>query len=165
MRIEIDDILLAGSSLAQFAGDTARPELCGSWGYSSPLSCFAPEIVGKCRPLYLKPLCASENDGRVMFCFSSCHSSCYGTISSLNGEPEQGVAVEAVGQHDCAIYGEDTVTDEEGKFRLRGLLVRLRTRFILCSEVSCGAPNTTRNGPGARAGEGSKVQEPSQFLY
>ncbi|GAB1292109.1 Nodal modulator 1 [Apodemus speciosus] len=48
--------------------------------------------------------------------------SCYGTVSSLNGEPEQGVAVEAVGQKDCSIYGEDTVTDEEGKFRLRGLL-------------------------------------------
>lgn len=40
--------------------------------------------------------------------------SCYGTVSSLNGEPEQGVAVEAVGQKDCSIYGEDTVTDEEG---------------------------------------------------
>ncbi|XP_032896163.1 nodal modulator 1-like [Amblyraja radiata] len=48
--------------------------------------------------------------------------SCYGTVSSLNGEPEQGVAVEALGQKDCSIYGEDTVTDEEGKFRLRGLL-------------------------------------------
>ncbi|XP_048407987.1 BOS complex subunit NOMO1 [Stegostoma tigrinum] len=48
--------------------------------------------------------------------------SCYGTVSSLNGEPEQGVAVEAVGQNDCSIYGEDTVTDEDGKFRLRGLL-------------------------------------------
>uniref|UniRef100_A0A8C6XMV8 Prealbumin-like fold domain-containing protein n=1 Tax=Naja naja TaxID=35670 RepID=A0A8C6XMV8_NAJNA len=48
--------------------------------------------------------------------------SCYGTVSSLNGEPEQGIAVEAVGQGECAIYGEDTVTDEEGRFRLRGLL-------------------------------------------
>uniref|UniRef100_A0A8C3KZE4 Prealbumin-like fold domain-containing protein n=1 Tax=Chrysolophus pictus TaxID=9089 RepID=A0A8C3KZE4_CHRPC len=48
--------------------------------------------------------------------------SCYGTVSSLNGEPEQGVSVEAVGQERCNIYGEDTVTDEEGKFRLRGLL-------------------------------------------
>ncbi|KAG8145597.1 putative Nodal modulator 1 protein [Naja naja] len=34
----------------------------------------------------------------------------------------QGIAVEAVGQGECAIYGEDTVTDEEGRFRLRGLL-------------------------------------------
>ncbi|XP_075686281.1 BOS complex subunit NOMO3-like [Rhinoderma darwinii] len=47
--------------------------------------------------------------------------SCYGTVSSLNGEPEQGVSVEALGQKDCSVYGEDTVTDEEGKFRLRGL--------------------------------------------
>ncbi|KAM4631893.1 BOS complex subunit NOMO1-like [Discoglossus pictus] len=47
--------------------------------------------------------------------------SCYGIVSSLNGEPEQGVSVEGVGQKDCSIYGEDTVTDEEGKFRLRGL--------------------------------------------
>lgn len=53
----------------------------------------------------------------------SLNKSCYGTVSSLNGEPEQGVAVEALGQKDCSIYGEDTVTDEEGKFRLRGLLV------------------------------------------
>ncbi|XP_007891916.2 nodal modulator 1 [Callorhinchus milii] len=48
--------------------------------------------------------------------------SCYGTISSLNGEPEQGIAVEAIGQAACNIYGEDTVTDEDGKFRLRGLV-------------------------------------------
>lgn len=48
-----------------------------------------------------------------MFRFFSRLSSCYGTVSSLNGEPEQGVAVEAVGQSDCSIYGEDTVTDEE----------------------------------------------------
>ncbi|XP_041433909.1 nodal modulator 3 [Xenopus laevis] len=47
--------------------------------------------------------------------------SCYGTVSSLNGEPEQGVSVEATGQEDCSIYGEDTVTDGDGKFRLRGL--------------------------------------------
>ena len=75
-------------------------------------------------------LCASENHEDVMFRFFSHPSSCYGTVSSLNGEPEQGVAVEAVGQNDCSIYGEDTVTDEEGKFRLRGLLVRLGTCFI-----------------------------------
>lgn len=66
-----------------------------------------------------------EKTEGASFCLFSCHTSCYGTVSSLNGEPEQGVAVEAVGQKDCSIYGEDTVTDEEGKFRLRGLLVRL----------------------------------------
>lgn len=55
----------------------------------------------------------------------------------MNGEPEQGVAMEAVGQKDCSIYGEDTVTDEEGKFRLRGLLVRLW-------RGSCGWPGELR---------------------
>ncbi|XP_015215763.2 BOS complex subunit NOMO1 [Lepisosteus oculatus] len=48
--------------------------------------------------------------------------SCYGTVSSLSGDAEQGVAVEAVGQGECSLYSEDTVTDEEGHFRLRGLL-------------------------------------------
>ena len=38
--------------------------------------------------------------------------------------------MEAVGQSDCSIYGEDTVTDEEGKFRLRGLLVSLSMCFV-----------------------------------
>lgn len=63
-------------------------------------------------------------------------SSCYGTVSSLNGEPEQGVSVEAVGQKNCSIYGEDTITDEEGKFRLRGLLVRIRTLHAIYFYVS-----------------------------
>ncbi|XP_017337862.1 nodal modulator 1 [Ictalurus punctatus] len=48
--------------------------------------------------------------------------SCYGTVQSLGGDAEQGVAVEAVGQGECSIYSEDTVTDETGRFRLRGLL-------------------------------------------
>ncbi|XP_019744926.1 nodal modulator 1 [Hippocampus comes] len=48
--------------------------------------------------------------------------SCYGAVQSLSGDAERDVAVEAVGQGDCSIYSEDTVTDEEGRFRLRGLL-------------------------------------------
>ncbi|XP_036381795.1 nodal modulator 1 [Megalops cyprinoides] len=48
--------------------------------------------------------------------------SCYGAVLSLSGDAEQGVAVEAVGQGECSLYSEDTVTDEEGRFRLRGLL-------------------------------------------
>lgn len=45
----------------------------------------------------------------------------YGTVQSIGGDAEQGVAVEAVGQGECSVYSEDTVTDEEGRFRLRGL--------------------------------------------
>ncbi|KAL4624511.1 nodal modulator 1-like [Arapaima gigas] len=48
--------------------------------------------------------------------------SCYGAVQSLSGDAEQGVSVEAVGQGECNLYSEDTVTDEEGRFRLRGLL-------------------------------------------
>lgn len=114
-------------------------------------------------------LCASENLKNIMFHVFSSHSSCYGTVSSLNGEPEQGVAVEAVGQSDCSIYGEDTVTDEEGKFRLRGLLVRLwacfiRGFFIQCLKISCSTPKIARIGPGQRAGEEGMDLEPSQVF-
>ncbi|XP_056891025.1 BOS complex subunit NOMO1 [Takifugu flavidus] len=48
--------------------------------------------------------------------------SCYGAVQSLSGDAERDVAVEAVGQDECSLYSEDTVTDEEGRFRLRGLL-------------------------------------------
>ncbi|XP_043969677.1 nodal modulator 2 [Gambusia affinis] len=48
--------------------------------------------------------------------------SCYGAVQSLSGDAERDVAVEAVGQGECSLYSEDTVTDEEGRFRLRGLL-------------------------------------------
>ena len=40
--------------------------------------------------------------------------SCYGAVLSLSGDAEQGVSVEAVGQGECSLYSEDTVTDEEG---------------------------------------------------
>ena len=99
-------------------------------------------------------MCASESPENVVFRFFSRLSSCYGTVSSLNGEPEQGVAVEAAGQSDCSIYGEDTVTDEEGKFRLRGLLVSLWMCFVsgFFHTGFSGAwvqwcPQDARNGP------------------
>lgn len=78
----------------------------------------------RAEPYYTKLFCGQVGNGKL-----SCPFSCYGTVSSLNGEPEQGVSVEAVGQKNCAIYGEDTVTDEEGKFRLRGL--RVSRKFYL----------------------------------
>lgn len=57
--------------------------------------------------------------------------SCYGAVQSLSGDAERDVAVEAVGQGECSLYSEDTVTDEEGRFRLRGLLVRPRGTLLI----------------------------------
>ncbi|XP_068686037.1 BOS complex subunit NOMO3-like [Montipora foliosa] len=47
--------------------------------------------------------------------------SCFGLISSLNGEPEKDVAVEAVGFGNCEAFQEETVSDQGGQYRLRGL--------------------------------------------
>lgn len=47
-------------------------------------------------------------------------------MQSLSGDAERDVAVEAVGQGECSLYSEDTVTDEDGRFRLRGLLVSIQ---------------------------------------
>jgi protocatechuate 3,4-dioxygenase beta subunit len=44
--------------------------------------------------------------------------SCYGTVQSLNGEPESSVIVEAYGSEG---QYEETVSDEEGRYRIRGL--------------------------------------------
>ncbi|KAM6972753.1 BOS complex subunit NOMO1 [Aplochiton taeniatus] len=60
--------------------------------------------------------------------------SCYGAVQSLSGDAERDVAVEAVGQGECSLYSEDTVTDEEGRFRLRGLLPGCRYQIQLRAE-------------------------------
>ncbi|XP_019905336.2 nodal modulator 1 [Esox lucius] len=60
--------------------------------------------------------------------------SCYGAVQSLSGDAERDVSVEAVGQSECSIYSEDTVTDQEGRFRLRGLLPGCRYLIQLRAE-------------------------------
>lgn len=60
---------------------------------------------------------------KVFYLVTYVSCSCYGAVQSLSGDAERDVAVEAVGQDECSLYSEDTVTDEEGRFRLRGLLV------------------------------------------
>jgi len=47
--------------------------------------------------------------------------SLFGTLSSLKGDPEAGVTMEAVGQGECAKYQEEGITGQDGKFRIRGL--------------------------------------------
>jgi hypothetical protein len=46
--------------------------------------------------------------------------SAYGVVTSLNGEPEEGV-VEAVGQDKCSHFQEESSTESSGQFRIRGL--------------------------------------------
>lgn len=45
-----------------------------------------------------------------------------GFVSSLSGIPEEKVAVEAVGLHKCSEYQETTVSDNNGNYKLRGLV-------------------------------------------
>ncbi|XP_053408059.1 nodal modulator 3-like [Mercenaria mercenaria] len=47
--------------------------------------------------------------------------SCYGQVTSLNGEPEPGVFVEALGLDDCSMYQEESKTETNGNYRIRGL--------------------------------------------
>lgn len=47
--------------------------------------------------------------------------SAYGVVTSLNGEPEAGLLVEAKGQADCADLLEEATTKEDGTWRIRGL--------------------------------------------
>ena len=64
----------------------------------------------------------------VLFITSCCVGSCYGKVTSLNGEPEPGVVVEAVGEGpDCQQYQEEAKTEQDGSYRIRGLKVCLPT--------------------------------------
>ncbi|XP_013400762.1 nodal modulator 2 [Lingula anatina] len=47
--------------------------------------------------------------------------SCYGSVTSLNGEPEPSILVEAVGLDDCASHQEESKTEADGSYRIRGL--------------------------------------------
>ena len=48
--------------------------------------------------------------------------SAFGTLTSLRGDPEPGIVLEAVGQGDeCSKYQEEGVSGTDGQFRIRGL--------------------------------------------
>ena len=64
----------------------------------------------------------------MLCCTETCGSvpSCYGVVTSLNGEPEAGVFVEAVsrdGGAGCGTLQEEGKTEADGSFRIRGLQV------------------------------------------
>lgn len=45
----------------------------------------------------------------------------HGLVTSLNGEGEGGVVVEAVGLDKCNLYQEEATSGNNGQFRIRGL--------------------------------------------
>ncbi|XP_049779932.1 nodal modulator 3 [Schistocerca cancellata] len=47
--------------------------------------------------------------------------SAYGTVTSLSGDSEEGIVVEAVGRDSCSQYQEESTSEANGKFRIRGL--------------------------------------------
>ena len=47
--------------------------------------------------------------------------SAWGALTSLRGDPEPGIVVEAVGEAECDRYQEEGVTGADGGFRIRGL--------------------------------------------
>nr|XP_022336385.1 nodal modulator 1-like isoform X1 [Crassostrea virginica] len=61
--------------------------------------------------------------------------SCYGFVTSLNGEVEQGAIVEAVGDRpECA--QEESKTEADGSYRIRGLQPKCTYQIRLKSEVN-----------------------------
>lgn len=57
--------------------------------------------------------------------------SCLGWTTSVTGEAEPGVSLEALGAGACAGHQEEAVSDQEGRFRLRGLLPNCAYRLQL----------------------------------
>lgn len=57
--------------------------------------------------------------------------SAYGSVTSLNGEPEAGLLVEIQGQEECGHLQEEATTEENGNFRIRGLQPTVSGLFYL----------------------------------
>lgn len=69
--------------------------------------------------------------------------SCYGSVTSLNGEVEQGVIVEAVGDRpEC--NQEESKTEADGSYRIRGLQPKCTYQIRLKSEVN---PHIEKSAP------------------
>jgi hypothetical protein len=71
--------------------------------------------------------------------------SAYGTVTSLNGEPEDSIVVEAIGQDKCSHFQEESISESNGQFRVRGLqpevniiakcVVKKMMHFINCNSL------------------------------
>lgn len=48
--------------------------------------------------------------------------SAFGHVTSLNGDPEERMIVVAIGIGNCSQYSEESTSESNGQFRIRGLL-------------------------------------------
>lgn len=75
--------------------------------------------------------------------------SAYGSVTSLNGEPETGLLVEVQGQENCEHLQEEATTEENGSFRIRGLqptctyVFRLKPNAEVNAHIQRTSPNST----------------------
>ncbi|KAF7383822.1 hypothetical protein HZH68_014579 [Vespula germanica] len=74
--------------------------------------------------------------------------SAYGSVTSLNGESEAGLLVEAQGQADCSNLQEEATTEENGTFRIRGLqplctyILRLKSNVEANNHIQRTSPGS-----------------------
>ncbi|XP_066603277.1 BOS complex subunit NOMO3 isoform X2 [Prorops nasuta] len=73
--------------------------------------------------------------------------SAYGIVTSLNGQPETGLLVEAQGQGNCSSYQEEATTEDTGNFRIRGLqpfciyIIRLKPSSEANAHIQRSSPD------------------------
>jgi len=79
--------------------------------------------------------------------------SCYGRVTSLNGRPEKGAIVEAVGAGACALQ-EEGITDAEGYYRIRGIRPNCPVTITVRTDK---LEHLRRATPGSRVVTGDKV--------
>lgn len=89
---------------------------------------------------------ASGDVMEVQFSASRISYSVLGTVTSLTGMPEEGISLEARSEQKG--YHEETITDAEGKYRLRGLLPGTRyTVKVVLKEGTEGLSRIERASP------------------
>ncbi|KAL6255181.1 hypothetical protein P5V15_013514 [Pogonomyrmex californicus] len=84
--------------------------------------------------------------------------SAYGSVTSLNGEPEVGLLVEVQGQGNCSSLQEEATTEENGNFRIRGLQPTCTYAFRL-------KPNVESNAHIQRTSPSSQLIQPVEDIH
>ncbi|XP_025074789.1 nodal modulator 3 [Pogonomyrmex barbatus] len=84
--------------------------------------------------------------------------SAYGSVTSLNGEPEVGLLVEVQGQGNCSSLQEEATTEENGNFRIRGLQPTCTYAFRL-------KPNVESNAHIQRTSPNSQLIQPVEDIH